>query len=136
MSGSRLDCLLQDCTRCGMCREVCIVEKLGAHSITSFLCGEDDYSAWLCSSCWLCQEVCPARVDIHAVMMEKRREEKAPPGHRENFANVLRFGYALPMNEVVNELRRRHGLDAVQFVPAQWVERLLHDDGVEYQEDR
>jgi heterodisulfide reductase subunit C len=136
MSGSRLDSLLQDCTRCGTCREVCIVEKLGAHSITSFLCGEEEYSSWLCSSCWLCQEVCPCGVDIHAVMMEKRRGENAPKGHRQNFVNVLRFGYALPMDEGVNDLRRVHGLDAVQFIPPEWVEMLLQGDILEHQEGR
>jgi len=125
MSGSRLDSLLQDCTRCGMCREVCIVEKLGAHSITSFLCGEEDYSAWLCSSCWLCQEVCPCGVDIQAVMMEKRREEKAPTGHRQNFVNVLRFGYALPVDDSVNEVRRFHGLEEMQLIPNEWLDTLL-----------
>lgn len=127
MSGSRLDSLLQDCTRCGMCREVCVVEKLGAHSITSFLCGEEDYSSWLCSSCWLCQEICPCGVDIHAVMMEKRREQNAPTGHHQNFVNVLRFGYALPVDESVNEVRRFHGLEEVQLIPNGWLDTLLDD---------
>ena len=125
MNKSRLDALLQDCTRCGLCRDVCLVEKLGGHSITSFLCGEDDYSAWLCSSCWLCQEVCPADVDIHAIMMEKRREEKAPIGHRQNLVNVLRFGYALPIDDGINELRGFHGLEAVHLIPRKTVKILL-----------
>lgn len=125
MNDSRLDSLLQNCTRCGLCREVCLVEKLGGHSITSFLCGDDDYSAWLCSSCWLCQEACPADVDIHAIMMEKRREEKAPTGHRQNLVNVLRFGYALPIDDGINELRGFHGLEAVDLIPRETVKILL-----------
>ncbi|HJX37609.1 MAG TPA: hypothetical protein VJ714_03315 [Anaerolineae bacterium] len=125
MSGSRIDSLLQGCTRCGLCREACIVEKLGAHSITSFLCGDEDFSAWLCSSCWRCQEVCPEGVDIHAIMMEKRREEEAPTGHRANLVNVLSFGYALPVENAANELRRFHGLEAVQLISKQAVETLL-----------
>jgi heterodisulfide reductase subunit C len=132
MTDSQLDSLLMACTRCGACRDVCIVEKLGAHSITSFLCGEDDYSPWLCSSCWLCQEVCPSAVDIHAVMMAQRREQRAPPGHRENFVNVLRSGYALAVDESVNEVRRFHGLEEVHFIPIQWLETLL--DAPEYRE--
>jgi heterodisulfide reductase subunit C len=93
-----LDALLEGCTQCGLCREVCIVESMGAHSITSFLCGDEDYSSWLCSSCWRCQEVCPEGVDIHAVMMEKRREEEPPTGHEVN---------------------------AVKLMPVDWVEILL-----------
>jgi heterodisulfide reductase subunit C len=136
MSCERVESLLRNCTHCGLCREVCIVESLGAHSITSFLSGEEEYSSWLCSSCWRCQEVCPQGVDIHAVMMEKRREEKPPAGHQANLVNVLRFGYALPMDERVNELRRAHGLEAVQFIPAEQLEILLQGDLVGPQEDR
>ena len=125
MSEREMDTLLASCTRCGLCREECIVERLGAHSITSFLCGDDEYSSWLCSSCWRCQEVCPQEVDIHAVMMEKRREQDPPPGHEANLVNVLRFVYALPVDDSINELRRFHGLDAVQLMPAAWVDILL-----------
>jgi heterodisulfide reductase subunit C len=128
--------LLKNCTRCGLCREVCIVEGLGGHSITSFLCGETDYSSWLCSSCWRCQEVCPQGVDIHSIMMLKRREQEPPAGHEASLVNVMRFGYALPMDERVNQLRRFHGLDEMQFIPAGWVEILLQGDMAGNQEDR
>ena len=127
MSQSSLDELLTDCTQCGLCREVCIVERLGAHSITSFLCGDEEYSSWLCSSCWRCQEVCPQGVDIHAVMMLKRREQEPPTGHEANLVNVMRLGYALELDDKVNELRLFHGLDAVQLVSVESVEILLHE---------
>jgi heterodisulfide reductase subunit C len=125
VSGRELETLLENCTRCGLCREACIVERLGAHSITSFLCGEEEYSSWLCSSCWRCQEVCPQGVDIHAIIMEKRRQEEPPAGHESNLVNVLRLGYALQVDDSVNELRRFHGLDEVQLIPAEWVKVLL-----------
>jgi heterodisulfide reductase subunit C len=125
VSGGEMEALLEDCTQCGLCREVCIVETLGGHSITSFLCGEEEYSSWLCSSCWRCQEVCPQGVDIHSIMMEERREEEPPAGHELNLVNVLRFGYALPVDDSVNDLRRFHGLDEAQLIPGEWVEILL-----------
>ena len=125
MSAGGLKALLENCTQCGLCREACIVERLGAHSITSFLCGDSDYSSWLCSSCWRCQEVCPQDVDIHAIMMEKRREEEPPARLRGNMANVLRSGYALVIDDKVNEMRRVHGLDSAELVPGEWVEALL-----------
>jgi len=120
-----LDTLLEGCTQCGLCREVCIVERMGAHSITSFLCGDESYSSWLCSSCWRCQEVCPEGVDIHAIMMAKRRGEEPPAGHEANFRNVLQSGYALPIGEGINEWRRIHGLDAVKLISVECVEILL-----------
>jgi heterodisulfide reductase subunit C len=125
VNGGELETLLENCTRCGLCREVCIVERLGAHSITSFLCGEEEYSSWLCSSCWRCQEVCPRGVDIHSIIIEKRRQERPPAGHESNLVNVLRLGYALEVDDSVNELRRFHGLDEVQLIPAEWVKVLL-----------
>jgi heterodisulfide reductase subunit C len=125
MSAQDIEALLQDCTQCGLCREVCIVEKLGAHSITSFLCGEEEYSSWLCSSCWRCQEVCPQGVDIHSIMMEKRREEQPPSGHQSNLVNVLSFGYALPVDQSINELRHSHGVEAVEFLSQAQLEILL-----------
>jgi len=125
----RLDALLEGCTQCGLCREVCIVERMGAHSITSFLSGDEDYSSWLCSSCWRCQEVCPQGVDIHAIMMVKKREEEPPAGYVANFTNVLQSGYALPIGEEINELRKIHGLDAVRLIPVEWVEILLGGRG-------
>jgi heterodisulfide reductase subunit C len=133
---ANLDELLKDCTRCGLCREVCLVERLGGHSITSFLCGEKDYSSWLCSSCWRCQEVCPQGVDIHTIMMLKRREQEPPAGHQANLVNVMRLGYALEMGDDINELRRFHALDAVELLPAEWVGILLQGDTVGNQEDR
>jgi heterodisulfide reductase subunit C len=120
-----LNALLENCTQCGLCREVCTVERMGAHSVTSFLSGEKEYSSWLCSSCWRCQEVCPEGVDIHAIMMANRREEMPPAGHEANFRTVLQWGYALPIGEGLNELRRMHGLEAVKPIPLQWLEILL-----------
>ncbi len=128
MSDGVLNDLLQDCTRCGLCREVCIVERLGGHSITSFLCGETDYSSWLCSSCWRCQEVCPQGVDIHRIMMLKRREQEPPAGHEANLVNVMRLGYALEMDEAVNELRHVQGLASIELVPRDWVQLLLDEE--------
>lgn len=125
MTGGGLNALLEGCTQCGLCREVCIVERLGAHSITSFLCGEEDYSSWLCSSCWRCQEACPQGVDIHAIMMEMRRDEEAPAGHEANLVSVLRSGYALAISDEINETRRIHGLEPVELVPVEWVHALV-----------
>ncbi len=131
MRNRSVDALLEGCTQCGLCREVCLVERMGAHSITSFLSGDGDYSSWLCSSCWRCQEVCPEGIDIHAIMMAKRREEEPPAGHAANWRSVLQCGYALPIDEGINELRIIHGLNAVQLIPKEWVDVLLRE-----QEDR
>jgi heterodisulfide reductase subunit C len=115
----------QDCTRCGLCREVCLAEKLGQHTITSLLSGGDCYSAWRCSCCQLCQEICPEGVDVHRVMVSARRREPAPEPYRRGFEHVLRCGYALPIDEEINVLRAAYGLAPVKLVPAGRVQKLL-----------
>jgi hypothetical protein len=67
-------------------------------------------------------------VDIHTIMMLKRREQKPPAGHEANLVNVMRFGYALPMDEGVNELRRVQGLEDVELIPGEWVKLLVHEE--------
>jgi phosphopantetheine adenylyltransferase len=64
-------------------------------------------------------------VDIHAIMVEMRRGEEAPAGHEANLVSVLRSGYALAMSEEINEIRRIHGLEAVELVPVEWVHALV-----------
>jgi hypothetical protein len=64
-------------------------------------------------------------VDIHTIMMEKRREEDPPAGHRANLANVLQSGYALVIGGETNEMRRIHGLEPGEFIPLEWVDVLL-----------
>jgi len=115
-----------NCTRCGLCREVCLAEKLGQHTITSLLSGGDEYSAWLCSCCQLCQEVCPEGVDVHRVIIEERREGTPTEPFRRSFDNIRRFGYAFAIGEEINDLRAAHGLKPVQLVSPGRVRLLLH----------
>ena len=62
-------------------------------------------------------------------MMAKRRGEEPPAGYEANFRNVLQFGYALPIDEGINELRRIHGLDEVKLIRVEWVELSLRGQG-------
>jgi heterodisulfide reductase subunit C len=119
--------VVENCTHCGLCREVCLVEKLGGHTITSLLSGGDAYSAWLCSCCQLCQEVCPEGVDIHQVMVSERRREPAPERHRRSFENVLHCGYALIVDDEIQAVRAAQGLDPVELISIERL-RLLLDD--------
>ena len=124
-----------DCLGCGLCVTVCPVEMVGGHAIVSFLAegteGPRPYNVWLCTSCWRCQEVCPAGVDIYGLMMERRRLEIAPEGYRQAFENVLTCGYALCVGPQVNELRAAWGLEPVELVPPDRVRALLEGDVVE-----
>jgi len=118
------------CIQCGTCVTVCPVEKVGGHAIVSFLENHDttDYSPWLCTSCWRCQEACPVGVDIYALMMEQRRHETAPSGYGTAFESVLECGLALEVpQEELNHVRAAWGLEPVSLPPSGVSDALLRD---------
>lgn len=119
------------CLQCGSCVQVCPVEKVGGHAIVTFLSDPDatDYSVWLCTSCWRCQEICPEGVDIHRLMMEQRRREQAPAGYQESFESVLACGLALEVpQEELDQVRAAWGLEPVRLPPPSLARTLLHGD--------
>lgn len=116
------------CLQCGLCVTVCPVEMVGGRAIVSFLAGEETaYSVWACTSCWRCQEACPAGVDIHGLMMDRRRRGPAPEGYQQAFENILACGYALCVGPEVNEVRALWGLEAAERVPPARVRTLLKE---------
>jgi Fe-S oxidoreductase len=116
---------IERCTRCGVCRRVCLAEKLGGHTITSMLSGGEEYSAWLCSCCMLCQQVCPEGVDIHQVIVDERRKGQPTEAYLRNLQHVLRCGYSFAISDEINELRAAHGLGPVELVSQERLRLLL-----------
>ncbi len=109
-----------DCIQCGTCVDVCPAEMVGGHAIVTFLADPDatDYSVWLCTSCWRCQEACPSGVDIYELMMAQRRREEAPAGYQTAFDHVLDCGLALAVSqEELDQVRTAWGLEPVELPP-------------------
>jgi len=123
----------ESCIQCGTCATVCPVEMVGGHAIVSFLADPDttDYSVWLCTSCWRCQEACPAGVDIYGLMMEQRRavNQQAPAGYQAAFESILACGAALEVpQEELNQVRAAWGLEPVKLPPPGLARSLLRSD--------
>jgi heterodisulfide reductase subunit C len=100
----------------------------GGHAIVTFLADPDadDYSVWLCSSCWRCQQVCPVGVKIYELMMEQRRQEEAPAGYLRAYETALSCGMALSIGQAeLDEMRSDRGLERVALPPADLLRRLL-----------
>ncbi|MCP4541830.1 MAG: GNAT family N-acetyltransferase [Chloroflexi bacterium] len=88
-----------------------------------------DYSVWLCTSCWRCQEACPSGVNIYELMMEQRRREAAPAGYQTGFDHVLDYGLALPVSqEELDQVREDWGLEPVELPASDLVRVFLYDD--------
>ncbi len=123
------------CTQCGTCVSVCPVEKVGGHAIVTFLADPEatDYSVWLCTSCWRCQEACPAGVDIYGLMMEARRGEPPPPGYRAAFESVLACGLALEVpQETLDQVRAAWRLEPARLPPPGLARALLGEGDSEH----
>lgn len=121
----------ETCIQCGTCVTVCPVEKVGGHAIVTFLADPSatDYSVWLCTSCWRCQESCPQGVDIYGLMMEQRRQEHPPAGYEAAIASVLACSAALEVpQEELDQMRAAWGLEAVELPQPDLIKRLLVDD--------
>jgi heterodisulfide reductase subunit C len=119
---------IEGCLHCSSCVQACPVEKVGSHAIVTFLADPDatDYSVWLCTSCWRCQEICPEGVDIHRLMMEQRRREQAPAGYQAAFESVLACGLALEVpQEELDQARAAWGLEPVRLPPPGLARPLL-----------
>ena len=115
------------CIQCGTCVTVCPVEMVGGHAIVTFLADPEatNYSVWLCSSCWRCQEACPAGVNIYELMMEERRRQAAPGGYQDAFDSVLAGGLALEVvQEELDQNRAARGLEPVEL-PSPDLARVL-----------
>ena len=122
------------CVQCGTCVTVCPVEMVGGHAVVTFLADLDatDYSVWLCTSCYRCQEVCPEGVDIRGLMMKQRRREQAPDGYQVAFESVLACGLALEVaQEELDQMRAGWGLEPARLPPPGLARALLRaaEDG-------
>jgi heterodisulfide reductase subunit C len=120
----------ESCIQCGTCVSVCPVEMVGGHAIVSFLADPDttDYSVWLCTSCWRCQEACPEGVDIYGLMMEQRRaaDRHAPAGYQAAFGCVLACGLALEVpQEELDQVRAAWELEPVRLPMPGVIQALL-----------
>jgi len=119
------------CIQCGTCVTVCPVEMVGGHAIVTWLADPEstDYSVWLCTSCWRCQEACPGGVNIYELMMEQRRRESAPAGYQTAYESILACGMALEVpQQELDQVRAAWGLEPVELPPPDLAQTLLRRD--------
>ncbi len=114
----------EQCRQCAACLDTCVVVAHGGASILSELTGDDQQGAWHCVNCWRCIERCPHGVDIYDVMMRRRRQEPVPPAIEGSIDRICRSGCALRIRDL-NALRVMHGLDRLEIIDEETVNRLL-----------
>lgn len=134
---------LLKCIQCGSCTSSCIVNMVDDSfnprriigSIVKFnkLPKEDP---WLCSSCSICVERCPQRVNPLSLLMAlrviKHEEGNAPPRRVIEFVEqIKKTGFAFPLRREASEKRRLLGLPEVEISENELseVRKLLSEAG-------
>lgn len=118
---------LLKCIQCGSCTSSCIVNVVNESFNPRRIIGSivrfnrpPDQDPWLCSSCSLCVERCPQRVNPLSVIMALRTIEyedgNAPP-HRvvELIEQIKKTGLAFPLSNESYEKRRNLGLSELKI---------------------
>lgn len=76
-------------------------------------------SIMMCTTCWECEEVCPARIDLPQAILDLRRmifdQEVMLPGHRRIVENVDRFGRSVEPGPARPSDHLSRGADVAYF---------------------
>lgn len=115
------------CLKCGSCVNACPVQKIGYPSfVASRLEEAGENKLWLCTNCWLCQQVCPVGIDLWSIKsMLRRRAENVPEGVQTGYDHLAAGGFILPINEEINLMRAEQGLEPFQLPPKYIIYFLL-----------
>ncbi len=119
--------MFENCIQCGLCRDVCLIEKIGYESLVTFSSGASDKEslAWICANCWQCQEECPQGVNIIQEKHRMQRELPHPPAIKNGLNNIRQCGYCLPISRELIEARIQEGLSEFELLNPQLISSLL-----------
>ncbi|MEM2246987.1 MAG: 4Fe-4S dicluster domain-containing protein [Thermoproteota archaeon] len=118
---------LLKCIQCGSCTSSCIVNAVNEYFNPRRIIGSivrfnrlPDQDPWLCSSCSICVERCPQRVNplsvIMALRMIKYENGNAPPSRVfELIEQIKKTGLAFPLSNEAYEKRRSLGLPELEM---------------------
>lgn len=112
------------CVQFGICLESCMVAKSGKPSILSELTETSRTGAWNCVNCWKCIDVCPMKVDIYGIMMDRRRKEDIPELIKQCIDNISHTGCAMNLRGI-NHIREMYGLKPLPLIEEGKVKTLL-----------
>ena len=109
--------MLEDCLKCGLCKESCYLSQMKIESFVEELfkdAGQE--KIWICSNCWACQDSCPQALPLMDYKWEQQRHCKPPEAMRHGFEYIKREGFCLPIQAGnVNAMRADEELEQIIF---------------------
>ncbi|MEM3712678.1 MAG: 4Fe-4S dicluster domain-containing protein [Thermoproteota archaeon] len=118
---------LLKCIQCGTCTSSCIVNAVNEAFNPRRIIGSlarfnklPEQDPWLCSSCSVCVERCPQRVNplsvITALRIIKYEDDNALPSRvAELVEQIKKTGFAFPLGREAYEKRRSLGLSELKI---------------------
>ena len=136
------------CIQCGTCTEGCPVAPMsnGKYNprlmIEKILLGqkkmlEDDRDSniWLCSTCQLCVEQCPQKIELTEIFVSIKNEcfevGNSPKGFQLQAKMVFDTGMSIPFTTPILKRREQLGLSEIKFADSKEIQTLLKEVGLD-----
>ncbi len=129
--------VLNNCARCGACSSDCPVadENFDPHQIVKILLKGglkeilESGEFWRCTECYTCHELCPQSMGLVEIFSKLKsivsEGELIPEGIRNQVANVLNSGFAIPPSKA---LRKKFDLPEPPKPNSEKIKRLVKSD--------
>jgi heterodisulfide reductase subunit C len=136
------------CIQCGTCTEGCpvapmsngrynprlMIEKmlLGQKKMLE---GDRDSNMWLCSTCQLCVEQCPQKIELTEIFVsiknESFEEGYSPEGLRLQAQMIFDHGMSIAYTAPILKRREQLGLSEIKFADSKEVQTLMKEAGLD-----
>ena len=136
------------CIQCGTCTEGCpvapmsngrynprlMIEKI-LFGQKKMLEGDRDSNMWLCSTCQLCVEQCPQKIELTEIFVsiknESFEEGNSPEGLQLQAQMIFDTGMSIPFTTSILKRRERLGLSEIKFADSKEIQELLKEVGLD-----
>lgn len=141
---TRFDVSLNYCFQCATCSGGCPVARItnGKYNprkiIEESLLGlkdrlieDQDPNVWLCSTCQMCVELCPQKVDLTEIFNFIKNQcvlsGKYPEGFKAQGTVILETGMAVPFSPAILRRRQQLGIPELEMAEVSEIQTLLKE---------
>nr|WP_321497284.1 CoB--CoM heterodisulfide reductase subunit C [uncultured Methanolobus sp.] len=123
------------CMQCGVCSSSCPSGRHTSLNIRKLvkIAGRNieilkSEELWMCTTCYNCQERCPRGIDIVDTLLKIRSISSQHgiilPEHKQVCEMLLKYGHAVPINDMVRMKRKEIGLEELPETVHKYEESL------------